>query len=333
MQSPSQSVQPSFQSSSRPFVPPVRAVVMDMDGTLLNEHNQITEKTRDYLIGLEKQGIQLILASGRSYTRLLDYAHQLKMDEYGGYLIEIDGVALYDLHKQKRTKYHEMQPEEIREVFTWLTGQPAESQAMFDNGLFDYYPSAFQAIKEKIRKKENLPDDFPWTAGPWSWLTDFRDGYPDIHYVQSADEIDRPINKIQIMQEEEPLEVLYQNLMNRFSESFSIYRTTPRQLEILPAGYSKGAGVQKLMEKEGWKPEEVIVFGDGENDCSMFETVPYSFAMGNARDYVKKRAWAVAPSNREDGIVEALKSLGLQETDEKPQKEQLPAPSLIPDRS
>lgn len=290
---------------------PIRAVVMDMDGTLLNEKNEISDTTRDYLIGLQEQGIRLVLASGRSYTRLLDYARQLQMDAFGGYLIEIDGVALYDLSTQTRTKYHEMQPEEIREVYDWLMHQKAESQAMFDDGLFDFFPPELKAVKEEIRKRDHLPDEYPWTAGPWSWLTDFRDGYPKISYIQHVDEIDRPINKIQIMQEEEALETVYQDLMHRFSDTFSIYRTTPRQLEILPAGFSKGAGVRKLMEKEGWAPEEVVVFGDGENDCSMFDVTPLSFAMGNAREYVQKKAAAVTASNREDGIVQALRSLGL----------------------
>lgn len=290
---------------------PIKAIVMDMDGTLLNEHNQISEKTRNFLIGLEKQGIRLILASGRSYTRLLDYAAALKMPEYGGYLLEIDGVALYNLASRERIKYHMMPPEEIHDVFEYLTTQNAESQAMFDDGLFDYIAPDLFAIKQKIRQEQNLPDDYPWTAGPWSWLTDFRDGYKDLHYIESVDEINRPVNKIQIMQEEKPLAALFERLQQRFGDSFAIYRTTPRQLEILPAGFSKGSGVRNLMEKEGWKRDEVVVFGDGENDVSMFDEVDYSIAMGNAKDYVQDKAAYVTDTNREDGIVKALKALGL----------------------
>lgn len=288
--------------------PVLKAVVMDMDGTLLNENNQISPFTRNFLIDLEKQGVKLVLASGRSYTRLLNYAKELQMDQFGGYLIEIDGVALYEMKSGERTKYHEMAPEEIHDVYTWLTKTDAESQAMFDDGLFDFIPDSAMKIKKAIRQEQHLPDDYPWTAGPWSWLTDFRDGYPNISYVKSADEINRPINKIQIMQDEEPLEAVYQGLVKNFSDRFSIYRTTPRQLEILPAGYSKGKGVRNLMDKEGWSKEETVVFGDGENDVSMFEEVVHSFAMGNARDYVKEKAAAAAPSNREDGIAKALQS-------------------------
>lgn len=287
----------------------VRAVVLDMDGTLLNEHEQISDKTRDALIQLEKEGVKLILASGRSYTRLMPYAKELKMDEYGGYMIEVDGVALYDFDQNKRIKYHEMSPEELAGIFNWLTTQNAESQAMFDDGLFDYISPELYERKKELRKEKGLPDDFPWTAGPFTLLHDLRKGYPHIHYVKSAEEITCPINKIQIMQDEDEIASLYQRMDREWGKEFSIYRTTPKQLEVLPLGYSKGSTVARLMKEHGWNKDEVLVFGDGENDLSMFEVVDHSFAMGNAQDFVKAKAAHVAGSNREDGIVSGLQSL------------------------
>lgn len=280
----------------------IKAIVMDMDGTLLNEHNQISPRNREVLLEAEKKGVQLVLASGRSYTRLLPYAKELKMDEYGGWLIEIDGVAFYETKTAEREKLRMMEPEEIRPVIDWLMTQDAETQAMFDDGGFVWYPASHQAIKEKIRQEQNLPDDYPWTAGPWGFLTDFRDGYPHISYIQDSSEINRPINKLQIMNEEDRLEKVYEGLQARFGKDFSIYRTTPRQLEVLPRGFSKGSGVQHLMDENGWKKDEVLVFGDGENDVSMFDKVQDSYAMGNARDYVRAKAAHVADTNRNDGV-------------------------------
>lgn len=291
--------------------PSIRAIVMDMDGTLLDERSEIAAPTRQALLDLEKQGVRLVLASGRSYTRLLKYASQLGMEDYDGCLIEVDGIALYECASKVRTKYRELSPDEIRPVFAWLIGQIAESQAMMDDAVYDFYPPALQPVKEALRKELGVDDDFPWTAGPWSWLCDFRDGYPEIRYIHSADELDRPINKIQIMQEEAPLQQLYRQLEERFGERFSIYRTTPRQLEILPHGFSKGIGLRRLMEKNGWSPQEVLVFGDGENDCSMFEEVTQSFAMANAKDYVAQRASAIAGDHADNGILDGLEQAGL----------------------
>ena len=71
----------------------IKAIVMDMDGTLLDSNNKILPETKKALIDLEKKGVSLILASGRSYTRLLPYAKELEMDKYHGYLLEVDGIA------------------------------------------------------------------------------------------------------------------------------------------------------------------------------------------------------------------------------------------------
>lgn len=290
---------------------PLKAVVMDLDGTLLNSENKITPLTRHVLKALEEQGVQLVLASGRSYTRLLNYAKELDMPAHGGWLIEIDGVAVYDTANESRRKFRMMDPAEIRDVFAWLTLQKAESQAMFDDGLFDFIPEDKWELKKQLRKQMQVDEKFPWTAGPWSWLTDFRDGYPNITYIQSADQITRPVNKIQIMDEEEPLMELFERLQNAFGDAFSIYRTTPRQLEILPLGYSKGKALRQLMEDRGWSAENTAVFGDGENDVSLFEQSHLSFAMDNARPYVKEKAEYTAGDHDQDGIVQGLVSAGL----------------------
>ena len=48
----------------------IKLIVCDMDGTLLTSEDKISPKTLDYLINIQKQGVKLVLASGRSYSRL-----------------------------------------------------------------------------------------------------------------------------------------------------------------------------------------------------------------------------------------------------------------------
>ena len=290
----------------------IKAIVMDMDGTLLDPSNKIMPKTKSALIQLQKKGIQLILASGRSYTRLMPYATELMMDKHRGWLLEVDGVAVYDLSKMERTILRRMTMEEVQMVFSDLIHRNCESMACFDDGVYDFFPDEIRQIKKTIRIMENLPEDFPWTGGPWGWLADMRDGYPNIRYITHVSEISPPINKIQLMQEEQEIQFLYQALTEKFLD-FNVFRTAPRQLEILPKGVSKGETLEKIMEREGWTKDEVLAFGDGENDVSLFDVVENSFAMGQAKAYVKERAKYVTASNNQEGIWQALYKLGLLE--------------------
>ena len=287
----------------------MKAIIMDMDGTLLNSDNEISDATQNKLIDLEKQGVTLILASGRSYNRLYPYAKQLKMDQYGGYLLEVDGIAIYEMQNDTRTILKQMTFDEIHDVFARLMEIECESMACFDDGMFDYFPKSIRDIKQKLRVERNLPDSYPWTAGPWDWLADMTKGYPKIHYIQNVEEIHGRINKIQIMQEEDKIAEIYETLKKELENKFEIFRTCPRQLEILPLGYSKGKTLQRLMDQFGWKKDEVIAFGDGENDVSMFEVVENSFAMKNAKDFVQAKAKYTTKSNNEDGIVWGIESL------------------------
>ena len=289
----------------------IKAIIMDMDGTLLAPGDHILPETKQKLLELERQGVTLILASGRSYTRLLPYADQLDMAANGGYLIEVDGISLYDMGAGEREVLRRMDPSEIREVYTDLMHLNCEAQACFDDGFFDYFDEDIRRKKEQLRKERNLPDDFPWTAGPWDGLADLRSGYPNQTFVHSAEEINRPINKIQLMQDEDKIREIYDFLIRKYGDRFEIFRTCPRQLEILPKGYSKGKTLKRLMEMKGWNKDEVVAFGDGENDVSMFEVVDDSFAMANARDFVKAKARYETASNADNGIVQGLERLGV----------------------
>ena len=69
----------------------IKAIVVDADGTLLNNHHQIMPETKEALIKAQQHGIKLIVASGRSLRRLLDIQAELEMDKYQGLLIAYNG--------------------------------------------------------------------------------------------------------------------------------------------------------------------------------------------------------------------------------------------------
>ena len=133
-----------------------------------------------------------------------------------------------------------------------------------------------------------------------------RNGYPCQKYIEKVEEIDCPINKFQILQETDILNEIEEKLIHKYGDRFEVFRTTPRQIEMGPKGYTKGDTLVRLMKNFGWSKDEAFVFGDGGNDISMFKQTNYSFAMGQALESVKNEAKYITLSNDEDGIYEAL---------------------------
>jgi hydroxymethylpyrimidine pyrophosphatase-like HAD family hydrolase len=93
-----------------------------------------------------------------------------------------------------------------------------------------------------------------------------------------------------------------QKMHERFGKKINIIRSSSTFLEILNKGVSKGEGLKIAMKHSGLKPEEVIAFGDEENDLSMFEAAGFSAAPVNARDEIRKKADIIFGSNAEEGL-------------------------------
>jgi len=90
-----------------------------------------------------------------------------------------------------------------------------------------------------------------------------------------------------------------------------ITRWNDRAVDIVEKGASKVTGIEKYLALKGYRREETVAFGDGENDVEMLRYVHIGVAMGNARQTVKQAADRVTASAEEDGIMKGLHELGL----------------------
>ena len=92
-------------------------------------------------------------------------------------------------------------------------------------------------------------------------------------------------------------------------DDLTVVQTAPFYLEVIPKCINKGQGVLDICRTLELLPEEVIAFGDAENDIPMLKTAGMGVAMGNAAPAVKDAADYVTLSNNEDGIAAALAKL------------------------
>ncbi|OFQ04249.1 peptidylprolyl isomerase [Streptococcus sp. HMSC062D07] len=83
--------------------------------------------------------------------------------------------------------------------------------------------------------------------------------------------------------------------------------------DVVPLNGSKAAGVAKVVEQLGLKPENVMVFGDGLNDLELFDYAGISVAMGVSHEKIKEKADYITKTLEEDGIFDALEGFGMVE--------------------
>ena len=93
-----------------------------------------------------------------------------------------------------------------------------------------------------------------------------------------------------------------QKMLDRFGSRIYLARTYPSFLEIMNAGVSKGEGLKTVMRCRNLKPEEVIAFGDEENDIPMFAAAGFSAAPSNAKEKVRQAADFIFGSNADEGL-------------------------------
>lgn len=73
-----------------------KMIVLDLDGTLTNNKKEITPRTYEALMEAQKKGIVVVLASGRPTYGIMPLAKQLKLAEYGGYILAYNGGKIMD---------------------------------------------------------------------------------------------------------------------------------------------------------------------------------------------------------------------------------------------
>ncbi|MGX8833819.1 Cof-type HAD-IIB family hydrolase [Amedibacillus sp. YH-ame6] len=284
----------------------IKLIAMDMDGTLLTQNNEILPKTKEVLMALQRKGIRLVLASGRSYSRLMKHALELEMDRYGGYLVEINGSAIYDVQQGKRERLSQMEVPQIHELFHYFMKWNVEILSHLDDGMYDYMSEAIYQEKAEYRKVHNLPDDFPWTPGPFELLYDNRQGYPRHFHIQTPEEIQECANKISVTYHEDVIANVMEQARKDLKGRYWVGLTTPRWIEVMPLGVSKAHGLKIVGERLGIKVEEMMAFGDGENDMEMIAFVGMGVAMKNAFAGLKEIAKEVCESNEEEGVAKTL---------------------------
>ena len=256
---------------------------LDLDGTLKNANNEITEKTKKALIEIQKQGVKIVLASGRPTPGLRHEAEELELKKYGGYILSFNGARVVDV-KTGETVYEQ-------------TLTIDEAKKAYDRSK--EFHLACMTYKDDVILTEDIDDEYVCVEAKINDIqkekvNDFKKCLND------------PIHKVLLTGQPDYVGSIENEFKQPFGDSLSIYRSAPFFIEVMAKGIDKAASLDRLAQLLGIKQEEVMAFGDGYNDLSMIEYAGLGVAMENAVDGVKERANCITKSNNDDGIAYIL---------------------------
>lgn len=271
----------------------IKAIVLDIDGTLLNSNKEISPKTHAALIEAQEKGIKLILASGRPTSGMMKYADLLQMKKHHGLLVSYNGARVVDCQTNEILFDEALSVEEGKAVLEHL--KQFEVIPMIDKDDYMYVNDVFN---NKIVWRDHEINIIEYEA---------RGGnYKLCEQADLAAFLDYRVNKILTAADPTYLSNHYKAIMEPFKTSLSCMFTADFFFEFTAKGIDKAKALESVLHPLGITRDEVIAFGDGHNDISMVQYAGIGVAMENAVEELKAIADEITLSFDEDGIAHML---------------------------
>ena len=273
-----------------------KVIIMDIDGTLTNEDKIISENTKNKLKELQSQGAVLVLASGRPTRGLMHFAKELEMDKHNGLLVSFNGARVTDCETGDILFDQTMSVDTCKAVLNHMKN--FDVIPMVYKGEYLHVTDVYNNIVHAYGRELNI-------IHYESRLCNYK-----LCEVDDLEEFaDFPMNKILTAGEPDYLQENYKKMMEPFKDSLNCVFTADMYFEFTEKGIDKANALHCALTPLGYTKEDMIAFGDAQNDKTMLEYAGIGVAMGNATQEIKDIADYITLSNNDDGIVHALNEL------------------------
>ncbi|MBF2519660.1 HAD family phosphatase [Listeria marthii] len=273
-----------------------QAIILDIDGTLLNDEKKISTETKKALITAQQNSVKLILASGRPTTGMHLYAEQLEMEKYHGLLVSYNGAKVVDCQTKEELFNQALTVAEGKAVLEHMKN--FEVKVMIDKDDYMYVNDVFDCYVPYKGEEINI---IQYESRGGNFKLCEKDDL--------AAFLDYRISKILTAGDPAYMQENYQAMMAPFKDSLNCVFTADFYFEFTAQGIDKAKALDTVLTPMGISPENIIAFGDGHNDITMVEYAGTGIAMSNAVPELKAAASSITLSNNEDGIAHVLNSL------------------------
>lgn len=257
----------------------IKLVISDMDGTLIDRDEVLSDKAVRLAKALEKAGIMFTIATGRVECMADKYVQDMGIRiPY----IACNGVTI--IKGSEVLKRNKIPLKGLREIV-----EKADAMHM----------SLVYSING---------DEFVYKVTPWilSQREQF-DRYFDVHEITDDEWENLYIDKLMIMDDvREGAIAVLEEMCKTLSDEYGFTRYTNKSVEIVNSESTKASALRKLTEYLGIDMEEVLAIGDHQNDIEMITEAGIGAVVENATEDAKKAADYIAEGRCIDGVCETV---------------------------
>ncbi len=269
----------------------IQLLVLDIDGTIAGESNEIREPVKQAIFDAQAQGVQVAIATGRMYRSALRF-HQ----EIGSTLplLAYQGAWIQDPVSEQMHRH-------------WSVSKRMAHQLLdyFEQPQLRSLLSVHFYINDQLYVRELTPETQIYAER--SGIEPIPVG--DLRQVLTSE----PTKVLALSDDTALIDQLLGNLRRQYTPAeLYLTKSVATFFEATNPIVNKGAGVLYLVELLGIDAASVMAIGDNFNDVEMLDYAGIGVAMGNAPAEVKAVASWVAPNVEQDGVAAAIEEFILQ---------------------
>ncbi|MEI3597546.1 MULTISPECIES: Cof-type HAD-IIB family hydrolase [unclassified Oceanobacillus] len=255
-------------------------IALDLDGTLLTDDKKISERTKQVLFKAKEEGHIVVISTGRPHRASINYYYELGLDTP---MVNFNGALIH--HPQNRNWDALHNPMPIRTAHKIIEAcHDLRVNNILAEVLDDVYIDSFDS--KLIGFFDEIENEAPYVIG------------------NLKQKLEEDPTSILVYPEEEQVQQLRSHLDGYHAEVIEHRKWGApwNVIEIIKKGMNKAVGLQKIAHYFDIPKDQIIAFGDEDNDLEMIDYAGVGVAMGNAIDELKSLAKHVTATNEEDGI-------------------------------
>lgn len=256
-----------------------KLAAFDLDGTLLNSDNLLSQENCTALQELEKNNITVVLISGRMHRSILPISNQIGLQNP---IISYNGGMVKHASTGEIFHHTPVPADQAMEIVSDCTEKGLHLNFCLNDELY---------VAERNK---------------WSELYETRTGVPANEVGNLSKFNDETPTKLLIILPPDQLPPLLNEYKTTYGEKLYVTQTQPEYIEFMNPDVTKGRALKALANRYGISLDSIIAFGDSYNDESLLQTAGFGIAMGNAVKPVKENADYITSSNDENGVAKAI---------------------------